>query len=581
MKTYVDTCKKMGFKANLLGSQGATVITFFQDYGLFGGTHYYSVWSFSGKNDKISYSASPSQSTAVVVTADITKILADMALDGGECIQFLDSRLGVTNNSGVEVWDDQSANGMDAGQTTSADRPVYDSTAQRISYSGTTKFLSTAYNADHYFGHPTASWLFDIPFGIFAKVRIGDATQFRIDTKSDTTNIEFIFAVNSSDKLFFGIFDSSLSNGTIGIETTLAITAYENTDLFLFVNYLGGRDFQYGGVELFVYDKDGILITSHSIASIATSGTYRKIRNNSLTLQTGKQTFGSTFSKGQINGKVIKRGKQIEAHERNYLMDYFRFADDTSSVTYQAVTDRRIAIAATGPGATFLAAQAQLYTDLASVWSKIKYFLVLANDGSKEFALINWRNPAVFGATDVNTTTFVSGSGIDFDGSADYLNTNARLVTDLGMGLNNSHLGVYCYEDIGAAGVTVGSGVSTSNSALFINPRNGSNNFVTCCNDGTAHSIANASSIGYYCVSRSASGSYAKYKNGSSVATVSVTSTNITNIAPFIGAMNTNGSPGSYLARGVSMVHLGTALDAADVALINTAWNTFRTAVGL
>ena len=34
VKTYVDTAKKMGFKATLTGSQGATVITFFQDYGI-------------------------------------------------------------------------------------------------------------------------------------------------------------------------------------------------------------------------------------------------------------------------------------------------------------------------------------------------------------------------------------------------------------------------------------------------------------------------------------------------------------------------------------------------------------------
>ena len=30
----MDTAKKMGFTAKLLGSQGATVITFFQDYGI-------------------------------------------------------------------------------------------------------------------------------------------------------------------------------------------------------------------------------------------------------------------------------------------------------------------------------------------------------------------------------------------------------------------------------------------------------------------------------------------------------------------------------------------------------------------
>jgi acetylornithine deacetylase/succinyl-diaminopimelate desuccinylase family protein len=34
VKTYVDTAKKMGFKATLKGSQGATVITFFQDHDI-------------------------------------------------------------------------------------------------------------------------------------------------------------------------------------------------------------------------------------------------------------------------------------------------------------------------------------------------------------------------------------------------------------------------------------------------------------------------------------------------------------------------------------------------------------------
>ncbi len=34
VSTYVDVCRKMGAEAKLLGSQGATVITFFQDYGI-------------------------------------------------------------------------------------------------------------------------------------------------------------------------------------------------------------------------------------------------------------------------------------------------------------------------------------------------------------------------------------------------------------------------------------------------------------------------------------------------------------------------------------------------------------------
>ena len=34
VSTYVDACRDLGIKANLMGSQGATVITFFQDYGI-------------------------------------------------------------------------------------------------------------------------------------------------------------------------------------------------------------------------------------------------------------------------------------------------------------------------------------------------------------------------------------------------------------------------------------------------------------------------------------------------------------------------------------------------------------------
>lgn len=34
VKTYVDVCRKMGITAELKGSQGATVITFFQEYGI-------------------------------------------------------------------------------------------------------------------------------------------------------------------------------------------------------------------------------------------------------------------------------------------------------------------------------------------------------------------------------------------------------------------------------------------------------------------------------------------------------------------------------------------------------------------
>src|SRR5690606_38339054 len=55
-----------------------TVVNF-QDYGLFGGDQYYTVYSFNGRNDKIKYSTTAAQANATVVTADTTKILAAMS----------------------------------------------------------------------------------------------------------------------------------------------------------------------------------------------------------------------------------------------------------------------------------------------------------------------------------------------------------------------------------------------------------------------------------------------------------------------------------------------------------------------
>lgn len=249
---------------------------------------------------------------------------------------------------------------------------------------------------------------------------------------------------------------------------------------------------------------------------------------------------------------------------------------------YQAVLDRATTLGFTHPGATFKNAQNQFVVDLkaASVWDKIKYLLVLANDGSANFGLLNWKAPSSFQAVPTNSPTWVSGTGYDFNGTDNYIIANAIITTDLGMGQGDAHMGVYCYENAASGTVVCGCGFALPTNAIFINPRNATDNFTSACNDSTSNALANSNSIGYFAVSRTGATEYRKYINGAETV-VSVASTGITALKPFIGAFNANGTPSSFTPRGVSMFHCGTYLTTPEVAAIDSAWDTFKAAVGL
>ena len=57
------------------------------------------------------------------------------------------------------------------------------------------------------------------------------------------------------------------------------------------------------------------------------------------------------------------------------------------------------------------------------VWDKSDLILVPANNGSKEFACINWKNPSGVKATLVNSPTWTSNAGFTGNGTSSYILT--------------------------------------------------------------------------------------------------------------------------------------------------------------
>lgn len=61
---------------------------------------------------------------------------------------------------------------------------------------------------------------------------------------------------------------------------------------------------------------------------------------------------------------------------------------------------------------------------LNGIWNKLDVIYVFANNGSKEFATLNWKNPNLNQNTLVNSPTFTINQGFNGDNISSYIDTN-------------------------------------------------------------------------------------------------------------------------------------------------------------
>lgn len=64
-----------------------------------------------------------------------------------------------------------------------------------------------------------------------------------------------------------------------------------------------------------------------------------------------------------------------------------------------------------------------------NVWAEMDVFYVFANNGSKEFGTLNWKNPSVHQCTLVNSPTWASNGGFTGNGTSSYIDTNFNPLT--------------------------------------------------------------------------------------------------------------------------------------------------------
>lgn len=117
------------------------------------------------------------------------------------------------------------------------------------------------------------------------------------------------------------------------------------------------------------------------------------------------------------------------------------------STQYQAVLTEATAQGYTLPSPAQQTKQNTLMAALVSsgVFAKVDVLFVFANDGSKEFGCINWKNPTGAKANPISSPTFTTNLGFNSNGSSSYIDTNFNAATQ-GVNFTNNNAGEFAYQ---------------------------------------------------------------------------------------------------------------------------------------
>jgi hypothetical protein len=209
---------------------------------------------------------------------------------------------------------------------------------------------------------------------------------------------------------------------------------------------------------------------------------------------------------------------------------------------YQAVLNHATTLGYTLPSIGQQILQNQLVLDLKSfgIWSKLDVFYVFANDGSQEFATLNWKNPLLYQCTLFNTPNFTINQGFAGNATDMYINTNFKPLTN----------GVNYQQDSASYGYFIPRGGYTTNT-FRLGARTSFNtrqayefrNRTIDINDGNQTIEADLPINGFKHFNRNSSTSTQRYLNGNLSGTTTKVSTLTTDSDFLILTISNNNTP--------------------------------------
>jgi hypothetical protein len=235
---------------------------------------------------------------------------------------------------------------------------------------------------------------------------------------------------------------------------------------------------------------------------------------------------------------------------------------------YRAVLDRARALGYTLPTPSFQHVQSQLMRALkyGGVFNKTDVLYVFANNGSKEFATINWKTPASHQATIVNSASWAKATGFTGNATDMYLDTNFNPATQ---GVNYAQDNANRFAWVSA--YVLNHQIDGTPASSVFNRMVLANSLNTRINQGSTNLSASLDfrgSTGLRSISRTSSTNVEGF-NGTTQTSLTATSAAITSENQVVLR-----SGSGYSGAGVAIYGMGASLVAENAAL-NDALNTY------
>ena len=185
-------------------------------------------------------------------------------------------------------------------------------------FGGTNEYVSIADADSLSFGNGSS----DSAFSITAWIKPDSSTgSFRIVSKSDTSNAEYVFATDGSGNLRVWICDSTFSNA-IGQRSTGGLSA--DTWQHVAMTYSGSG--ASSGIKLYI-NNSAVSLTDTS------SGSYTAMENLSMDVDIGRLVLsgGTSYSDGHMDDVAII-GKELSAGEVSSIYNSNHYPVETVSL---------------------------------------------------------------------------------------------------------------------------------------------------------------------------------------------------------------------------------------------------------
>lgn len=217
----------------------------------------------------------------------------------------------------------------------------------------------------------------------------------------------------------------------------------------------------------------------------------------------------------------------------------------------------------------------------ADIWSKLDIFYMLAAHDAQAGRL-NWKAPASFALTAVNSPTFTADRGYAGDGTTSYLATGFQPATHAtNITASRTHAMNWSRDTYSSTGDRCdlgGYGNISDNYGILFRRSGSSKQFWANRNAVTTTSVNTAA--GMQMGVRYPDNGSAIYVNGASVATASNVPSTVTNREIYILCAFLDTGPAQFTTRQQAAVSLGGELSAAEVAAFYRIMQTYMNAVG-